>query len=377
MKPVLFISVMNGSAWGGSEEIWFQSVLWLAQRNYPVGVCCFNWPGKQDKLQQLKQAGCKLYLLPGKNETKSIFGKWKLTKAVKVIPFSGYHTVIVNQGGWKDVVHGPFKKLYKRLPRYALTFHNYNAKEKLPGGKRNLLSNWIHNSYANLAATERVFSTLKESYSLNAPNQAIVINPITFAPPESITPFATAHETKSIFCMLAALDTNRKAQDLLIKTLGQSKWKERNWELNLYGEGNDKVILEKAIIEQQLQSKIFLKGYTKDIKKVLAESHLLLQITHRDAMPLSVMEAMAMSRPVVISDVGDMALWVKQGANGWITPEVTVECINETLEIAWVNRHRWEEMGKKSFAIFKEKYPADPAKYFLKQTSILGDERVS
>jgi hypothetical protein len=84
-----------------------------------VGVCCFNWEGKEEKLQQLQNAGCKLYLLPGKSETKSLWGKYKLNEALYSIPFSDYKKAIVNQGGWKDVAHGLLKNYTKNfLPIY-------------------------------------------------------------------------------------------------------------------------------------------------------------------------------------------------------------------------------------------------------------------
>ena len=34
MKSILFLSVMNGSAWGGSEEQWFRLALWMAKKKY-------------------------------------------------------------------------------------------------------------------------------------------------------------------------------------------------------------------------------------------------------------------------------------------------------------------------------------------------------
>ena len=43
--------------------------------------------------------------------------------------------------------------------------------------------------------------------------------------------------------------------------------------------------------------------------------------------------------------------------------------IEQTLEKAWQNRNRWEEMGRRSFALFKEKFPDRPEAYLLKQLS--------
>jgi glycosyltransferase involved in cell wall biosynthesis len=167
--------------------------------------------------------------------------------------------------------------------------------------------------------------------------------------------------------MLAALDVERKAQDNLIKALAGPQWKERDWQLHLYGEGKDKALLQSLIQQYKLEDKIFLKGHITDVQGSLQKAHLALQITHVDAMPLSVVEAMAMSRPVVVSPIGDMPEWIEENVNGWISKNAGVEAITSVLETAWRNRYRWEEMGEASFDLFKESYPPQPEVYFLQQ----------
>jgi hypothetical protein len=41
MKSVLFISLMNGGAWGGSEELWFQTALYAAKHGYKKQAVLF------------------------------------------------------------------------------------------------------------------------------------------------------------------------------------------------------------------------------------------------------------------------------------------------------------------------------------------------
>jgi glycosyltransferase involved in cell wall biosynthesis len=165
--------------------------------------------------------------------------------------------------------------------------------------------------------------------------------------------------------VLAQLDLKRKAQDILIMALSSEKWKARNWQLHIHGKGSDAEILSKMVETAGLTDKVFLKGYSHDVPAVLTWSHVLLQLTNIDAMPISVTEAMAMSRAVIASDVGDMPLWIKNDVNGWISNEVSAEAIDAVLEKAWQKRHNLEAMGKESFNIFTEKYPADPVTFFL------------
>ena len=139
MQSILFLSLMNSAAWGGSEEIWFRSAIYLLRKKFAVGVCCFDWNGKEEKLKQLKGEGCELYLLPGKSDTRSLAGKFKLKKKLNTVPFNNYQKIVVNQGGWKDVAHDPFKELNNQLPSYVLLFHNYDETDQLQASKKKLL----------------------------------------------------------------------------------------------------------------------------------------------------------------------------------------------------------------------------------------------
>ena len=67
--------------------------------------------------------------------------------------------------------------------------------------------------------------------------------------------------------------------------------------LHLYGGGESEQKLKTLIAENNLGDKVILKGHTKDVRGALEEAHLLLQLTHIDAMPLAVVEAMAMAKP--------------------------------------------------------------------------------
>jgi glycosyltransferase involved in cell wall biosynthesis len=116
-----------------------------------------------------------------------------------------------------------------------------------------------------------------------------------------------------------------------------------------------------------LEEKIFLEGNTNDVKSVLELGHLLLQITHIDAMPLSVVEALAMSRPVAASKIGDMPYWISEGENGWISDDASVEQIDRTLERAWQQKDQWPKMGEKAFATFKDKFPASAEENLLEK----------
>ncbi|SHF92377.1 glycosyltransferase [Flavisolibacter ginsengisoli] len=373
MPSIFFISLMNGLPWGGSEELWYRSALYAAQKGWKVGCAVYHWKEKEQKLQLLEKAGCSIYWFPNEGRKKEKLAdkiqykltKYRLKRFIKSLPVKDYDMVVINQGGF-EIHTREWRNYWKYLDRYALLFHNYSKNEQWGSSKKKALENWVGKAYINLFASEQIRITMQQQLGISITNSATLINPITISPPANITPFPTK-TGEYIFAMFAALETNRKAQDNLVKALSSDKWKKRPWQLRLYGEGKDRTELEKLVRENKLGNKVFLKGHTNNITQEIIAAHLILQITHQDAMPITVVEALAFSRPVIVSEVGDMPVWIIEEINGYISKDASIESIDATLEKAWNDRDRWPEMGKKSFEIFKEKYPAALEESFLKQ----------
>jgi len=357
MKSVLFFSLMNGSAWGGSEELWYKMAAWMSKNGYQVGVCCYDWEEKKERLAKLEKEGCVIHLLPGRKIVKSFGGKWKLGGAVKKVPFEKYDLVVVNQGGWEEVIHGPFKQLHRRLKKYAICYHNYNSNATLSTRKKAILQQWISNAAANITLAERIFDVLASNFGITVPNPVVYYNPITFEPPSKKTAYPPLDDNNYVWMMLAELDIQRKAQDVLIKVLSAPKWKERNWTLHLYGRGKDEAVLQNLIAGCGLQEKVVLKGFSKDVPGVLRNCHFLFQVTHIDAMPISVVEAMAMARPCIVSNVGDMTKWVNHRTNGFVCEQATEDNMDIVLEECWQQKDNWEAFGENAYRVFTQKYP--------------------
>ena len=84
MPSLFFLSLMNGAAWGGSEELWFRTAIYAAGKNHKVACAFYYWNEKEEKIEALKKAGCQVYLLPNKGRTKkNLLEKIRLLNLVK------------------------------------------------------------------------------------------------------------------------------------------------------------------------------------------------------------------------------------------------------------------------------------------------------
>src|SRR5262245_45424908 len=107
MNSILFISLMNGASWGGSEELWYKTAYHALRQGRKVGCVVYDWAAKEEKLQKLKEAGAAIYRLPNKGVDKQtrlqkiqfkFTKKFRLRKAIRQLPFNSYDITVFNLG---------------------------------------------------------------------------------------------------------------------------------------------------------------------------------------------------------------------------------------------------------------------------------------
>lgn len=364
---------MNSDPWGGSEVQWLSLAKHCCTINIKVTCLVYDWDAKKKILQPLKDLGANIIYIPNKGRKKENFlerlrFEWitriEQKKFINKFDFGKYDFVVVNQGGFMEVTNDPWKNVYKKLRKYCVTFHNYTLNYQFEPLKANCLKEWMNNAFVNIGDAARVGKILEEQLNCKFNNFKSLVNPLTIKRSEFYTPYPPLVNGNFILIMLAQLDVSRKAQDNLIRVIAQPQWENRNIVVELYGGGEHYELLQNLITELNVASKVNLNGNTNNVAEVLETAHLALQITHRDAMPISVVEAASKSKTLVVSDVGDMPLWIN--GNGWVAPNASVEAIADVLEKAWNQRDNWDNMGKKSFDVFQEKYPESVPEEFYK-----------
>lgn len=381
-RSILFLSLMSGAPWGGSEELWFRAALRAARLGHRVGCVAYGWPEKGARMDELRSAGCEVVELPNHGKRKRTLGErlgfelvTRLRQQLRArsLPLEDYDVAVINQGGYTEVCHSPWKGLRLRFGSYALTFHTYVASVSLSPGDALALRRWTRGAAANLFASERMRAVLEEGLGEVIPNAGVLVNPIAFDPPPAPTPLPPAPPVRMV--MLAELNVDWKAQDQLVEALAGETWRSRDFVVQLFGEGRDRERLARLVEARGLSGRVRLEGHTRDPRAALGAAHLVLQITRKDALPLAVVEAMAMGRPLVVSRVGDMPSWVREGENGWVAEDASTPNAALALERAWRARAAWARMGERSFEIFRARFPRSPEDRFLEQ--VLGDGRTA
>lgn len=114
-------------------------------------------------------------------------------------------------------------------------------------------------------------------------------------------------------------------------------------------------------------------GYVNDIRLVLEQSHVLvLPSYYGEGIPRSILEAMAMGRPIITTNHVGCKETVKDRYNGFLVPIRNVEEISKSMEYFLLNPEKILEMGNYSRKMAENLFSADIINLRLKK--IINDE---
>ncbi|HSU66183.1 MAG TPA: glycosyltransferase [Tepidisphaeraceae bacterium] len=122
------------------------------------------------------------------------------------------------------------------------------------------------------------------------------------------------------------------------------------FELVLVGDGPMRPQLEKAIRENGLTGKVRLAGWmdSAGVRRELLESRALVMPSFAEGLPVVIMEALALSRPVLSTSIAGIPELVRDRRNGWLVPAGSAQKLSETMrEILALTSDELAEIGRR------------------------------
>ncbi|HCJ67375.1 MAG TPA: hypothetical protein DHV62_08670, partial [Elusimicrobia bacterium] len=99
----------------------------------------------------------------------------------------------------------------------------------------------------------------------------------------------------------------------------------------IVGEGELRESLELKVKSLKLEDKVILTGFRRDVKEILAALDILVLSSLREGFPMITLEAMAMSKPVVATDIEGIREQVINGETGVLVPPKNPEILAEAI----------------------------------------------
>lgn len=206
-----------------------------------------------------------------------------------------------------NMYHHPSQKLRKKVRRFAINYVD-----------------------AIVTLTEQDKKYYQEAFELKCPIQTIY-NPII--PSGEDRPY----NVKSKIIISVGRLTYQKGFDRLINTAEYIFQSNPQWRWFIYGEGEDKEILEQAIKEKKLTDNVKIMGNVSDINDRYREAGLFVMTSRFEGLPMTLLEAKYCKLPIISFDIStgprDVIL---EGRNGYLVRDGDIETlanrINELIE---------------------------------------------
>jgi len=212
--------------------------------------------------------------------------------------------------GYSFTVHGPeefdkpeFIKLREKVSHAAFVV-------AISSFGRSQLFRWIN--YQDWNKVQVVHCGLEPSFHENA------VQPVTSAP--------------RLVCVGRL--SEQKGQLLLVDAVSKLLAKGIDIELVLAGDGEMRPEIEALIKQHSLESKVIITGWisSKQVREEILASRAMVQPSFAEGLPVVIMEAMALRRPVLTTYVAGIPELVRPGENGWLFPAGDVDELVKVLE---------------------------------------------
>ena len=365
---LLFISLNDHVPWGGSEELWSKTALYLSG-NHQITVLVKRWKETHPKLKKLIDADVNVKFKDQYQTKKSFidkfyrkfFGKTR-TKNIK-FNYQPYNHVLISLGNNFD----------SNLNFYTNTLieeqKDYSLIIQLATDLRHITDKQIQAFVESYQKAKNVFFLSEDNVfktelllGVELTNKIKINNPFNFS-----QGYIAPKSNKFNMACVAAFTSFHKGQDLLITALGQEKWRNRDFKLNLYGDGINKQQIKRLIERYNLDSKVIIKGFVKNKEDIWKENTICIMPSRMEGQSLAMLEAMSFGRMVIATNVGDANELIIEDETGFLIPAATVELIDEALEKAWLARNEITKMGINSRKHLFNYITKDPIIQFAEQ----------
>lgn len=131
-----------------------------------------------------------------------------------------------------------------------------------------------------------------------------------------------------------------KAHGDLLRAVARARADGCEWKLLIIGDGPTRARIEALIDELRLRDNVRITGYLKDVRREVAACDLMALVsTAVETFSIAALEAMAMGKPMVMSDIGGAREQVVPDENGWLFPAGDIAALTDCLKQAGGRSH--------------------------------------
>lgn len=365
---------MNSVPWGGSEVLWYEAAELLAEQGHPLALCTPIWPELPAPLskakaewnashcfyppvqsrQRLQRIVRRLIRAKGEKQRR----RWLRQVRPSIFCISNGNAF---QGlDWMEAAMAegvPFVTIAQAHAEFL------SPADAEAGRLIKAFSAACANYFVARANEELVESQL--GFCLT--NYRLIGNHSRYLPIASSMPWPDQNNQTLRLACVARLHPASKGQDLLFRALSDSRWSDRDWQLSLFGAGEQEQCLRRLAQLLGISHRVHFMGHSNTPMEIWKTHHALVLPSRYEGTPLVLMEAMLAGRPAISTAVAGARDLIEHGKNGFLAEAPTVDHLQRCLEEAWARRSQWESIGRAAYATAAERAKEIPAERLARE----------
>ena len=167
-------------------------------------------------------------------------------------------------------------------------------------------------------------------------------------------------DNKTVLCIGRLAE--EKGQLLLINALSRVRAQGIDGQLVLAGDGPMRAVIEARIAELGLRDHVRITGWisTDEVRKEILAARALVCSSFQEGLPIVIMEAMALRRPVISTTIAGIPELVQPGRTGWLVPAGSETDLATALSACLSTPvATLQTMGEAAHAIVTERHDID------------------
>lgn len=372
------ITTMITDAWGGCEELWSESARLLRKAGYHTVVYKPVVHRSHPRIAAQIQDGVQfLELCPNRTvlsrARRKVFAKlrtWFDRSATSKLHSDPYYAffralrlakprlMLISQGINFDGME--YARICRQLhiPYVIISHKAVDFYWPTPFQREAFRSLYLQ-SEATYFVSQHNKRLTEEQFAIRLDRGGIVFNPIKS---RRYVPYPPLEKTVRL-CCVGRLFVGDKGQDILLRILSRSKWKDRPIHVTFVGAGPDETALRDLSAFLGVVDVSFT-GFCEDMESIWQQHHALVLPSRCEGLPLTIIEAMFAGRPIITTHAGGNAELLEEGVTGFIG-YAHEDSFEDALQRAWEKREKWEDMGRLAATKIASVVPASPEKEFV------------
>jgi glycosyltransferase involved in cell wall biosynthesis len=251
-----------------------------------------------------------------------------------------------------------------RIPARVVTRHHTDERLLYSGSWRGRLTDRLIGKY------------LSDAVVALAPGNARVISELDRIPPSHISVVPNGYDwsrvrsseagagrvreelglADSFVCLVAARMTWVKGHDVLLKAMAKAGIP-KTMKMIFAGTGPEEKKLKEAVGAYGFADQCLFVGFRTDLFDIMAAANIIVHPSRHEAQCQVLIEAMALGRPVIATNVGAAEEIVIPGETGWLVPSDDPEALGRALTEAAISPARTLQYGLRGRELVRRKYP--------------------